>query len=426
MKINNDSPLILVDGSSYLFRAFHGLPPLTNSKGMATGAIYGVINMLRSLMKQYDTHQIAVIFDAKGKTFRDDIYPEYKANRPPMPDDLRDQIQPLHTIIKAMGLPLIIEEGVEADDVIGTLSHQATEKKRPTVISTGDKDMAQLVNEYVTLVNTMTNTEMDIEGVKEKFGIPPELIIDFLALKGDKVDNIPGVPGVGDKSALGLLQGIGGINDIYNNLDKIAGLGFRGSKTLAVKMQEFEEQARLSYELATIKLDVEMEITPDSIQNTEADKETLLSLFEDLEFKRWSNDVDGFLHPDGNGSAKNSSSNTGTSTENTESSPELKVVHENTEYETLFTLEALQPWLDKIEKAKLFAFDTETTSLNYTEAELVGFSFSVEANKAAYLPFGHNYPDAPEQLSTKEVLALFKPILESNDIKKNWAAFKIR
>ncbi|MCY7295436.1 DNA polymerase I [Alteromonas sp. a30] len=414
MKINNDSPLILVDGSSYLFRAFHGLPPLTNSKGMATGAVYGVINMLRSLMKQYDTHQIAVVFDAKGKTFRDDIYPEYKANRPPMPDDLRDQIQPLHTIIKAMGLPLIIEEGVEADDVIGTLSHQATEQKRPTVISTGDKDMAQLVNEYVTLVNTMTNTVMDIEGVKEKFGIPPELIIDFLALKGDKVDNIPGVPGVGDKSALGLLQGIGGIDEIYENLDKIAGLGFRGSKTLAVKMKEFEEQARLSYELATIKLDVEMDITPDSIQNGEADKNTLLSLFKELEFKRWSNDVDGFLNPDGGSSTKSGSP----AAESIENATELNVVDDNTEYSTLFTLEELQPWLDKIKKAKLFAFDTETTSLNYTEAELVGFSFSIEAHKAAYLPFGHNYPDAPQQMSIDEVLKLFKPILEDVEIKK--------
>ena len=244
MSENKTPPFILVDGSSYLFRAFHGLPPLTNSKGQDTGAIYGVINMLRSLIRQYNPTHMAVVFDAKGKTFRDDMYKEYKANRPPMPEELRSQIAPLHDIIRAMGLPIIVEEGVEADDVIGTLSRQATEKGIDTLISTGDKDMAQLVNEHVTLINTMNNQIMTTEGVKEKFGIPPELVIDFLALKGDKVDNIPGVPGVGDKSAQALLNGIGGIKDIYENLDAIAGLSFRGSKTMADKMREYEEQAR--------------------------------------------------------------------------------------------------------------------------------------------------------------------------------------
>lgn len=418
----DNNPLILVDGSSYLFRAFHGLPPLTNSKGMATGAIYGVINMLRSLIKQYHTHQIAVVFDAKGKTFRDDIYPEYKANRPPMPDDLREQIKPLHDIIKAMGLPLIIKEGVEADDVIGTLSHQATAQKRPTIISTGDKDMAQLVNEYVSLVNTMTNTTMDQEGVVEKFGIPPELIIDFLALKGDKVDNIPGVPGVGDKSALGLLQGIGGIDAIYQNLDKIAGLGFRGSKTLAVKMNEYEAQARLSYELATIKLDVEMDVTPESIENETPDKDALFTLFKELEFKRWVNDVDAFLASSSQSSAPNTAeaNKSGGEEERAEESVESKVEKPAipVDYETIFTLEALKSWIKRLEESDVFAFDTETTSLNYMEAELVGFSFSVEANKAAYVPFGHNYPDAPDQLPEQEVLALFKPLLENENIKK--------
>ncbi|HCA78080.1 MAG TPA: DNA polymerase I, partial [Alteromonas sp.] len=258
-------PFILVDGSSYLFRAFHGLPPLTNTKGQDTGAIYGVINMLKSLIKQYSPTHIGVVFDAKGKTFRDDIYPEYKANRPPMPDELRSQIAPLHEIIKAMGLPLIIEDGVEADDVIGTLARQASEQGIDTLISTGDKDMAQLVNEHVTLINTMNNQLMDVQGVQDKFGIPPELVIDFLALKGDKVDNIPGVPGVGDKSAQGLLNGIGGIEAIYQNLDKIAELDFRGAKTLGKKMAEFEEQARLSYKLANIDVDLNLDYSPQTL-----------------------------------------------------------------------------------------------------------------------------------------------------------------
>lgn len=409
MNTDNNNPLILVDGSSYLFRAFHGLPPLTNSKGNATGAVYGVINMLRSLLKQYQPHQIAVIFDAKGKTFRDDIYPEYKANRPPMPDELRDQIKPLHDIIKAMGLPLVVESGVEADDVIGTLSDHASKKERHTVISTGDKDMAQLVNEYVTLVNTMTNTNMDREGVVEKFGIPPELIIDFLALKGDKVDNIPGVPGVGDKSALAMLQGIGSINEIYNNLDKIAGLNFRGSKTMALKMREHEEQARLSYELATIKLDVNLEFDIDSLNIGQPDNEALHALFEEMEFKRWLQNLDAFNAGHGNNA-------------NRESSPEspAPVVAEQpkTEYQTIFKESELNAWLTKIQEAKLFAFDTETTSINYIEAELVGFSFAIEAGEAAYLPFSHDYPDAPEQLSRDRVLELFKPLLEDQNIKK--------
>lgn len=418
MNINNNTPLVLVDGSSYLFRAFHGLPPLTNSKGMATGAIYGVINMLRSLIKQYQPHQIGVIFDAKGKTFRDDIYPEYKAHRPPMPDELREQIEPLHKIIKAMGLPLIVEPGVEADDVIGTLSTHASKLGRNTVISTGDKDMAQLVNDHVTLVNTMTNTTMDREGVVEKFGIPPELIIDFLALKGDKVDNIPGVPGVGDKSALALLQGIGSINDIYNNLDKIAGLDFRGAKTMALKMKEYEEQARLSYELATIKLDVELDFDMDSLNISAPDNAALLELFKELEFKRWLNDIDGFNEGHKTESIPASNSASIPSTEEKQTNEEIKPVKIDTQYETLFDKAVLESWLDKIKQAKLFAFDTETTSINYMEAELVGFSFAIKEGEAAYLPFGHDYPDAPDQLSRDDVLAMFKPILEDPQIKK--------
>jgi len=288
-------PFILVDGSSYLFRAFHGLPPLTNSKGQDTGAIYGVVNMLKSLIRQYNPTHMAVIFDAKGKTFRDDIYEEYKANRPPMPEELRSQIAPLHTIIKAMGLPVIVESGVEADDVIGTLACRATEHGIDTLISTGDKDMAQLVNENVTLINTMTNQIMDIEGVNTKFGIPPELVIDFLALKGDKVDNIPGVPGVGDKSAQALLNGIGGISAIYDNLDKIADLSFRGSKTMATKMQEYEEQARLSYTLATIAIDLDLQYKIDELCPTSPDNETLQSMFAEYEFKRWHTEISALI-----------------------------------------------------------------------------------------------------------------------------------
>ncbi|MCW8093464.1 DNA polymerase I [Alteromonas sp. ASW11-130] len=398
-------PFILVDGSSYLFRAFHGLPPLTNSKGQDTGAIYGVINMLKSLLKQYQPTHIAVVFDAKGKTFRDDIYSDYKANRPPMPQELGSQIAPLHEIIRAMGLPIIIEEGVEADDVIGTLAKDASEAGINTLISTGDKDMAQLVNEHVTLINTMTNQLMDIAGVNEKFGVPPELIIDFLALKGDKVDNIPGVPGVGDKSAQAMLNGIGGISDIYNNLDKLADLGFRGSKTMAKKMQEYEEQARISHTLATIKTDVKLDVKPHELTPTEADNAKLATLFTEFEFKRWLQEV----------SAE-------TSAEKLEDNPSQSAVNaikvDHSKYETIFTEEALDKWLKKLEASPLWAFDTETTSLNYKEAELVGMSFCTGPGEAAYLPVAHDYMEAPEQLSRDLVLNKLKPLLESEGAKK--------
>ena len=412
MSENKTPPFILVDGSSYLFRAFHGLPPLTNSKGQDTGAIYGVINMLRSLIRQYNPTHMAVVFDAKGKTFRDDMYKEYKANRPPMPEELRSQIAPLHDIIRAMGLPIIVEEGVEADDVIGTLSRQATEKGIDTLISTGDKDMAQLVNEHVTLINTMNNQIMTTEGVKEKFGIPPELVIDFLALKGDKVDNIPGVPGVGDKSAQALLNGIGGIKDIYENLDAIAGLSFRGSKTMADKMREYEEQARLSYDLATIKLDVEMDFQPETLVPSEADNTKLAALFAEYEFKRWFSEV----------SSESAAEESATSAETDESngeddSPALSDI-DKSKYETVTDKAAFENWLKKLEQAPLFAFDTETTSLDYMEAEIVGVSFSTAPGEAAYVPVAHDYPDAPEQLDRDYVLGALKPLLESDSVKK--------
>ncbi|MBT79902.1 MAG: DNA polymerase I [Alteromonadaceae bacterium] len=412
MSENKTPPFILVDGSSYLFRAFHGLPPLTNSKGQDTGAIYGVINMLRSLIRQYNPTHMAVVFDAKGKTFRDDMYKEYKANRPPMPEELRSQIAPLHDIIRAMGLPIIVEEGVEADDVIGTLSRQATEKGIDTLISTGDKDMAQLVNEHVTLINTMNNQIMTTEGVKEKFGIPPELVIDFLALKGDKVDNIPGVPGVGDKSAQALLNGIGGIKAIYENLDAIAGLSFRGSKTMADKMREYEEQARLSYDLATIKLDVEMDFQPETLVPSEADNTKLAALFAEYEFKRWFSEVSS------ESAAEESATSAETDDSNGEDdSPALSDI-DKSKYETVTDKAAFENWLKKLEQAPLFAFDTETTSLDYMEAEIVGVSFSTAPGEAAYVPVAHDYPDAPEQLDRDYVLGALKPLLESDSVKK--------
>ncbi|KZN31537.1 DNA polymerase I [Pseudoalteromonas luteoviolacea] len=398
-----ENPLILVDGSSYLFRAYHAPPHLTNSQGEATGAIYGVINMLKSLVKQFDPSHMVVVFDAKGPTFRNDMYSEYKANRPPMPDDLRTQIEPIHEIIKAMGLPLVSIAGVEADDVIGTFSRIATEQKRHVLISTGDKDMAQLVNEHVTLINTMTDTVLDPAGVEGKFGIGPELIIDFLALMGDKVDNIPGVPGVGEKTALAMLQGLGSIKELYANLEHIAPLGFRGSKSMAKKLEEHKAQLELSYELATIKLDCDVEEDLDTFKIQPVDKDRLIELYGQCEFKRWLAELlDGKAAPQ---SAAPSAT----------SAPQPEIVGN---YETILTSEQLNIWVEKLKGAEVMAFDTETTSLDYMQANLVGMSFAVEVGEAAYLPLAHDYMGAPEQLDKQLVFELLQPILENNNIKK--------
>jgi DNA polymerase-1 len=398
--------LILVDGSSYLFRAYHALPPLTNSKGLNTGAAKGVIGMIRKLVADYDGDQVVVVFDAKGPTFRHEMYADYKANRPPMPDELREQIEPIHAAIKAMGLPLICIGGVEADDVIGTLSVEAAGSGREVVISTGDKDMAQLVNDKVTLINTMNNTAMDSAGVVDKFGVPPELIIDLLALMGDKVDNIPGVAGVGEKTATALLQHLGGMTAIYQQLDAVAALPIRGAKSLAGKLELAQADAKLSYELATIKTDCELGLDASALNSTLPDNQALIALFRDLEFKNW---LEALLD-NGLGAMVEAAANE--PTEDAQSGDTPPQVVDPLNVITILDSVTLDDWLNKLAAADFFAFDTETTSLNYMVAEIVGVSFAVEVGTAAYVPLAHDYPGAPEQLSRDEVLAQLKPLLE--------------
>ena len=410
--MDTTTPLILVDGSSYLYRAYHALPPLTNSKGKPTGAVKGVINMMRRLQKDYPQSTVVVVFDAKGKTFRDEIYSDYKAHRPPMPDDLREQIAPIHEIIQAMGLPMLIVDGVEADDVIGTLAVQATAAEQPVIISTGDKDIAQLVNEHITLINTMNNTTMDRAGVIEKFGISPELIIDYLALLGDKSDNIPGVPGVGEKTALGLLQGIGGLDDIYTRLDEVAGLGFRGAKTMSPKLAENKELAYLSYKLATIKTDVEMPVHLSELKNGEPDHSALLSLFQDMEFKSWIEEA----QTNNNQQSAPAANSESKLDDLVEAAADAPAIVKN--YQLVLTESELTAWIEKINHADLVAVDTETTSLDYMRAQLVGISLSTAPGEAAYIPFAHDYMGAPEQLKPEFVLDSLKPYLEDPALKK--------
>lgn len=417
--LQNQPPLVLVDGSSYLYRAYHALPPLTNSKGQPTGAVKGVVNMMRRLVKDYPRSPIAVVFDAKGKTFRDDMFAEYKANRPPMPDDLRPQVQPIHDIVQAMGLPLLVIEGVEADDVIGTLARQATEQKRDVVISTGDKDMAQLVNEHVTLVNTMTETVLDIPGVNAKYGFGPELMIDYLALMGDKVDNIPGVPGVGEKTAQGLIQGMGGLDAIYADLEKVRTLSFRGAKTMPEKLIEHRDMAYLSYRLATIKVDVELPLSPESIHLSAPDNQRLRELFEELEFKSWVKDL-GESAIAQHATEQPGAANNLTLSNNDEEKIESvsAVAPQEIRYDIITDKNLFAEWLLRLQNASAFSFDTETTALEIMDAKIIGVNFAIEAGIAAYVPCGHDYMGAPEQLPLEWVLEQLKPILEdANKIK---------
>ena len=413
-----ENPLILVDGSSYLYRAYHAFPPLTNSAGEPTGAMYGVLNMLRSLILQYQPSHAAVVFDAKGKTFRDELFEHYKSHRPPMPDDLRAQIEPLHKMVKAMGLPLMAVSGVEADDVIGTLAREAEKLGRPVLISTGDKDMAQLVTPGITLINTMTNTILGPEEVVTKYGVPPELIIDFLALMGDSSDNIPGVPGVGEKTAQALLQGLGGLDTLYREQDKIAGLTFRGAKTMAAKLEQNKEVAYLSYQLATIKTDVELELTCEQLEVQQPAAEELLDLFKQYEFKRWITDLEAGKWLQAKG-VKPTAKAKETLVVDAQAEPEEEASVLSFEgYETILDEAQLNSWIEKLHNAPVFAFDTETDSLDNISANMVGLSFATEPGVAAYVPVAHDYLDAPDQLSRERVLELLKPILEDEKALK--------
>ncbi|GKV87327.1 DNA polymerase I [Pectobacterium atrosepticum] len=412
-----ENPLILVDGSSYLYRAYHAFPPLTNSAGEATGAMYGVLNMLRSLLLQYHPSHVAVVFDAKGKTFRDELFEDYKAHRPPMPDDLREQIEPLHSMVKAMGLPLLAVSGVEADDVIGTLAVQAEKAGKSVLISTGDKDMAQLVTPSVTLINTMNNTILGPQEVCDKYGIPPELIIDFLALMGDASDNIPGVPGVGEKTAQALLQGLGGLDSLYANLDKIAELSFRGAKTMAPKLEQHKEVAYLSYQLATIKTDVELELSCEQLTVNELDVDELHRLFSRYEFKRWLSDIESGTWMQGKKSSQPVQAVSNAVVEQAveeDNAPTLSADG----YVTILDEKTLLDWIERLKQAEVFAFDTETDGLDTLTANLIGLSFAIKPGEAAYLPLAHDYLDAPEQLDRAQVLALFKPLLEDEKLLK--------
>ena len=380
--------LVLIDGSSYLYRAFHALPSLSNSRGEPTGALHGVLNMINKLVREQPAERIAVIFDAPGKTFRDELYAEYKANSPPMPDELRAQVEPLIDAVRAMGLPLLRIEGVEADDVIGTLCVRGAESGLHVLVSTGDKDMAQLVNDHVTLVNTMTETVLDRDGVKAKFDVYPEQIIDYLALVGDASDNIPGVPRVGAKTAAKWLNQ-------YTNADNIVAHAEDIKGKVGESLRDNIDQLRMSQELATIRKNVELPVTLDELKPVEADVDRLRKLYGHFELRTLLRQLD-----DAEGAAA--------------------ALHAQVEgeYDTVLTWSAFDRWLDTIAAADLVAVDTETTSLNYMEAEIVGLSFSVEAGKAAYIPVAHDYPGAPEQLPRDEVLARLRGFLQDPERPK--------
>ncbi|MDG2365406.1 MAG: DNA polymerase I [Methylococcaceae bacterium] len=387
---NEVNRLVLVDGSSFLFRAFHAVPPLSNDQGQPTNAIYGVTNMLKRLLVDEDTPYVAVVFDAPGKTFRHQLYREYKANRPPMPNELKVQIAPLFEVIRAMGLPLIIESDVEADDVIGTLTYLAQAQGFQVVISTGDKDMAQLVNDQVSLVNTMTNKVMDIQGVQDKFGVLPEQIIDYLALMGDTVDNIPGVPKVGPKTAAKWLNEFETLEQVMASAESIKG-------KVGENLRASLDQLLLSKTLTTIKCDLQLSYVMDDLKQQPLDTGLLKQLVTALGFVSWSKKL--------------------------AEQPVLKQelsepLNDAVDYETIYTEQRFDYWFNQLQAAALFSFDTETTSLNYLQAEVVGVSFAIDSAQAAYLPVAHNDPDAPQQLSRDTVLARLKPLLEDSEKKK--------
>ncbi|WLT06727.1 DNA polymerase I [Gilliamella apis] len=410
----NNEPIILIDGSSYLYRAFFACPPLTNANGEPTGAIFGVINMIRSLMNQYNPTHIAVVFDAKGGSFRNEIYSEYKATREEMPENLRPQIEPIHTILKAMGLPLLCVEGVEADDVIGTLAKQAEKENLQVLISTGDKDMAQLVSDKVTLINTMNNTALDPQGVMDKFGVPPEKIIDYLALRGDNSDNIPGVAGIGEKTAQALLTAFDSVKDIYNHLDDIEKLSIRGAKSLKQKLIDNQKDAELSYLLATIKTDVALDFTNEQLLVTELDVNKLVELFAYYGFHRWQKELIA-------GNFLKQQKLTVTDIDNLSLfSQESDTVKDkiDTDYQCILTHEQLDDWVSKLANCQQFAFDTETDNVDHIHAKLVGISLSVAPYQAAYIPINHQYLGVPDQLPLDDVLTKLKPILENPAIKK--------
>jgi DNA polymerase-1 len=382
-------PIILVDGSSYLYRAFHAMPSFTNSKQFPTGAIYGVVNMLKKLLADYDPEFIAVVFDAKGKTFRDDMYDKYKANRKVMPPDLAKQIEHIHSAVRGLGLPILMIEGVEADDVIGTLAKTAAGEKKSILISTGDKDLAQLVDEHITLVNTMTDTYLNPITVKEKFGIPPELIVDYLALIGDTVDNIPGIPGVGPKTAVKWLIEYGSLEGVVTHANEIKGkVGDNLRASLA--------QLPLAKQLATIKLDVTLDMELAELKRQSHNNDVLRKLYQELEFKTWLAEL----------------------LENDSLSP-AALSNKQEKYTTIFSEPQLDKLIAALTSAAIFAFDVETTTgLNYMDARIVGIAFTLEAGSAAYIPLGHEYDNAPAQLALADVLKKLQPILENPAIKK--------
>ena len=383
-------PVVLVDGSSYLFRAYYAMPELTTASGQPTGAVRGVISMIRKLAKDYAGSTLAVVFDAPGKTFRDEIYSEYKANRESMPDDLREQIAPIHETIKAMGLPLIMVSGVEADDVIGTLAQEATASKRETVISTGDKDMAQLVSDHVTLVNTMTETTMDRAGVVEKFGVTPELIIDYLALMGDSVDNIPGVPKVGPKTAAKWLNQYGSLDAVMASADEVKG-------KVGESLRDSLEQLPLSRELTTIKCDVPLEVGLAGLQAAAPDLTKLRELYSSLDFKTWIDETVASDAP---------------AAEEASKMPDLQ------DYVCITRAQDLEQWVADLREAGVFALATQTTGGSYMDAQLIGLSFAATPGVAAYVPLGHDYVGVAEQLDLAEALATVKPLLADPDVVK--------